>query len=68
MCSTKSVDMVRKIGADQVVDYTQEDFTRTGRRYHLILEMVGNRSLADLRRALTPRGRWCWSEDRAAGG
>ena len=55
VCSTKSVDLVRSIGADQVVDYTQEDFTRTG-RYDLILEMAGNRSLADLRRALTPKG------------
>jgi NADPH:quinone reductase-like Zn-dependent oxidoreductase len=56
VCSTKSADMVRSIGADQVIDYTQEDFTRTGQRYDLILEMAGNRSLADLRRALTPRG------------
>jgi NADPH:quinone reductase-like Zn-dependent oxidoreductase len=56
VCSTKSLDMVRSIGADQVIDYTQEDFTRTGQRYDLILEMAGNRSLADLRRALTPKG------------
>jgi NADPH:quinone reductase-like Zn-dependent oxidoreductase len=56
VCSTKSVDMVRSLGADQVIDYTQEDFTRTGQRYDLILEMAGNRSLADLRRALTPKG------------
>jgi NADPH:quinone reductase-like Zn-dependent oxidoreductase len=56
VCSTKSVDMVRSIGADHVIDYTQQDFTRTGRRYDLILEMAGNRSLADLRRALTPKG------------
>jgi NADPH:quinone reductase-like Zn-dependent oxidoreductase len=47
---------VRAIGADHVVDYTQEDFTSTGQRYDLILEMAGNRSLADLRRALTPKG------------
>jgi NADPH:quinone reductase-like Zn-dependent oxidoreductase len=39
-----------------VIDYTQEDFTRTGQRYDLILEMAGNRSLTDLRRALTPKG------------
>jgi NADPH:quinone reductase-like Zn-dependent oxidoreductase len=56
VCSTKSVDMVRSIGADHVIDYTQEDFTRSGQRYDLILEMAGNRSLADLRRALTPKG------------
>ena len=47
---------VLAIGADHVVDYTQEDFTSTGQRYDLILEMAGNRSLADLRRALTPKG------------
>jgi NADPH:quinone reductase-like Zn-dependent oxidoreductase len=56
VCSTKSVDMVRSIGADHVIDYTKEDFTRSGQRYDLILEMAGNRSLADLRRALTPKG------------
>jgi NADPH:quinone reductase-like Zn-dependent oxidoreductase len=56
VCSTKSLDMVRSIGADQVIDYTQQDFTRTGQRYDLILEMAGNRSLADLRRALGPQG------------
>jgi NADPH:quinone reductase-like Zn-dependent oxidoreductase len=56
VCSTKSVEMVRSIGADHVIDYTQEDFTRSGQRYDLILEMAGNRSLSDLRRALTPKG------------
>jgi NADPH:quinone reductase-like Zn-dependent oxidoreductase len=56
VCSTKSLDLVRSIGADHVIDYTQEDFTRSGQRYDLILEMAGNRSLADLRRALTPKG------------
>jgi NADPH:quinone reductase-like Zn-dependent oxidoreductase len=56
VCSTKSVEMVRSLGADHVIDYIQEDFTRTGQHYDLILEMAGNRSLADLRRALTPKG------------
>jgi NADPH:quinone reductase-like Zn-dependent oxidoreductase len=56
VCGTDSADMVRSIGADQVIDYTQQDFTRTGQRYDLILEMAGNRALADLRRALTPKG------------
>jgi NADPH:quinone reductase-like Zn-dependent oxidoreductase len=56
VCSTQSLDLVRSIGADHVIDYTQEDFTRHRQRYDLILEMAGNRSLADLRRALTPKG------------
>jgi NADPH:quinone reductase-like Zn-dependent oxidoreductase len=56
VCSGQSVEMVRSIGADHGIDYTQEDFTRSGQRYDLILEMAGNRSLADLRRALTPKG------------
>jgi NADPH:quinone reductase-like Zn-dependent oxidoreductase len=56
VCSTKRAHLVRSIGADHVIDYTQQDFTRTGQHYDLILEMAGNRSLADLRRALTPKG------------
>ena len=59
---------VRAIGADHVVDYTQEDFTWTGQGYDLILEMAGNRSLVDLRHASPSRGRWCSLEDRAVGG
>ena len=57
VCSTRNVDMVRSIGADHVIDYTQEDFTRSGKRYDLILDNVGNHSLSDTRRALTPKGR-----------
>jgi NADPH:quinone reductase-like Zn-dependent oxidoreductase len=56
VCSTAKVDMVRAIGADHVIDYTKEDFTRGGRRYDLILDMGGNRSLSALRRALIPGG------------
>jgi NADPH:quinone reductase-like Zn-dependent oxidoreductase len=56
VCSTTNVDLVRSIGADHVIDYTREDFTRTGERYDCILDNVGNRSLSDLRRALTPAG------------
>jgi NADPH:quinone reductase-like Zn-dependent oxidoreductase len=56
VCSTSNVDLVRSIGADQVVDYTREDFARSDRRYDLVLDLVANRSLSDLRRALTPEG------------
>ncbi|NUL03752.1 NAD(P)-dependent alcohol dehydrogenase [Streptomyces lunaelactis] len=56
VCSTRNVDLVRSVGADHVVDYTQEDFTRNGRRYDVVLDLVGNRSLAECRRALTPAG------------
>ena len=56
MCSTAKVDLVRSVGADHVIDYTQEDFTRSGQRYDLILDMGGNRSLSQLRRALRPGG------------
>ena len=48
--------MVRSIGADHVIDYTQQDFTQGGQRYDLILDNVENRSLSDCRRALTPGG------------
>ena len=56
VCSTRNVDLVRSIGADHVIDYTQEDFTRNGRRYDVIFDLVGNRSLTECRRALTPAG------------
>ena len=56
VCSTRNVDMVRSIGADHVIDYTQEDFTRKDQRYDFILDNVANHSLSDLRRALTPTG------------
>ncbi|HYI65654.1 MAG TPA: NAD(P)-dependent alcohol dehydrogenase [Candidatus Limnocylindrales bacterium] len=56
VASTRNLDMVRSIGADHVVDYTTEDFTRGERRYDLILDNVSNHSLSELRRALTPTG------------
>jgi NADPH:quinone reductase-like Zn-dependent oxidoreductase len=56
VCSTRNVDMVRSIGADDVVDYTREDFADGTRRFDLILDTVGNRSLSEYRRALTPKG------------
>ena len=61
VCSTAKVDTVRSTGADHVIDYTQEDFTRSGQRYDLILDMGGNRSLSQLRRALPPGARSCSS-------
>jgi NADPH:quinone reductase-like Zn-dependent oxidoreductase len=54
--STKNVEMVRSIGADHVIDYSQEDFTAGAERYDLILDNVGNHSMARTRRALTPGG------------
>ncbi len=56
VCSTRNLELVRKLGADHVIDYTQTDFTRTGQRYDLILDAIGNRSVADCRRVLTPQG------------
>src|SRR5437773_6049774 len=56
VCSTRNVEMVRSIGAKQVIDYTREDFTKSGQRYDLILDCVGNHSLLAHRRALNPNG------------
>ena len=75
VCSTAKVDMVRSIGADHVIDYTQADFAQGERRYDLILDIGGNASLSRLRRALTPKGtlviaggetggRWLGGSDR----
>jgi NADPH:quinone reductase-like Zn-dependent oxidoreductase len=76
VCSTKKTDLVRSIGADDVIDYTREDFADSPRRYDLILDTAGGRSLSHLRRALSPRGtlvivgseaggRWVQGIDRA---
>jgi NADPH:quinone reductase-like Zn-dependent oxidoreductase len=54
--STGKLDMVRSIGADQVIDYTQEDFTRNGQRYDLILDVSAYHPLFDYKRALSPKG------------
>lgn len=77
VCSTRNVALVRSLGADEVIDYTREDFTRSGRRYDLILDNVGNHSLSECRHALSPRGtyvmvggpsgRWIAPLDRAIG-
>ena len=54
--STRKLDMLRSIGADRVIDYTQEDFTKTGSRYDLVLDVVAYRSIFAYKRALGPRG------------
>lgn len=56
VCSTSNVEAARSIGADHVIDYTQENFTRGGPRYDLIMDNVGSHSLSDTRRALEPQG------------
>lgn len=56
VCSTAKIDLVRSIGADHVIDYTQDDFANGPRRYDLILDIGGNSPLSRLRRALTPSG------------
>lgn len=57
VCSTRNLGLVQSIGADQVVDYTKEDFTERAERYDLVLDLVGNRSLSDLRRVMKPEGK-----------
>lgn len=57
VCSARNVEQAHTLGAEHVIDYTQEDFARGGRRYDLILVANGSRSLAEYRRALNPRGR-----------
>ena len=75
VCSTTKVDLVRSLGADDVIDYTRDDFAASGQRYDLILDIAGNRSLSHLRRALGARatlvivggeggGRWFGGIDR----
>ena len=56
VCSTRNVDMVRSIGADHVIDYTQEDFTQNGQRYDLILAANGYHPISAYQRALSPQG------------
>ena len=58
VCSTRNIEMVRSLGADEVIDYTKEDFAKNGQQYDLILDNVPNHSLADCRRALTPNGEY----------
>ena len=56
VCSTRNVELVRRLGADRVIDYTREDFTSAGPKYDLIFDNIENRRVSDLRRALTPTG------------
>jgi NADPH:quinone reductase-like Zn-dependent oxidoreductase len=56
VCSTRNVDLVRSLGADHVIDYTKEDFTKTDQLYDLVVDNVGNRSLSEYRRVLKPKG------------
>lgn len=56
VCSTRNQELVRSLGTDRVIDYTQADFTRTGQQYDLLIDNVGNRSVRDLARILRPSG------------
>ena len=56
VCSTRNVDLVKSIGADNVIDYSREDFTKTNQRYDLIYDLVGNHSFSERRRVLNPNG------------
>jgi NADPH:quinone reductase-like Zn-dependent oxidoreductase len=56
VCSTRNIEMVRSIGADHAIDYTQDDFTKRGQSYDLMLDCIGNHSLAACRRVLNPNG------------
>jgi NADPH:quinone reductase-like Zn-dependent oxidoreductase len=58
VCSTRNVELVRSLGATRVIDYTREDFTRTGEQYDVVLDNVANRSLSEFRRVLKPGGRY----------
>ncbi|MFN2240912.1 MAG: NAD(P)-dependent alcohol dehydrogenase [Anaerolineae bacterium] len=61
VCSTRNLDLARSMGADQVIDYTQEDFTNSGQRYDLILAANGYHPISDYKRALTPQGTYVCS-------
>ncbi len=56
VCSTRNVDLVKSIGADHVIDYTKEDFTKTDERYDMLYDLVGNHGFSERRKILTPNG------------
>ena len=58
VCSTRNVDLVKSLGADHVIDYTKEDFTKGAERYDVMLDNVGNRSLSECKGVLTPKGKY----------
>src|SRR5437762_5017879 len=58
VCSTRNVDLVRSLGADHVIDYTTEDFTKSAERYDVMLDNVGNHSLSECKGVLTPAGKY----------
>jgi NADPH:quinone reductase-like Zn-dependent oxidoreductase len=67
VCSTRNLEMVRSLGADHVIDYTQDDFTQSGRKYDVIFQLAGSRSPSDWRRALTPKGTLVLSSGESSG-
>ena len=67
VCSTRNVEMVRSIGADHVIDYTQKDFAQSGQRYDLIFQLAGTRSPSDCRRSLTSKGTLVLSSGESGG-
>ncbi len=67
VCSTRNLELVRSLGADHVIDYTEEDFTKSGQLYDVIFQLGGMRSPSDCRRALTPRGRLVMSSGDSNG-
>jgi NADPH:quinone reductase-like Zn-dependent oxidoreductase len=56
VCSTRNVELVRSLGADEVVDYTTEDFARRGGRYDVVFDLIGNHSITEVRSVMTPKG------------
>ena len=58
VCSTRNIDLVKSLGADHVIDYTKEDFTKSAERYDVMLDNVGNRTLSECKSVLTPKGKY----------